>query len=166
MFEVTPMFEVIQIWIQMQRAMLRRFPIMPLVVLGALATGAAPARATGGPEIEGRWEGDSIRDGDGREAVVLDVSRCGEKYCGRLVTARGRCLWPVLSVVPTAKTSSRASEPTFDGQMNGTKVRVTITAGKMLIVGRADPSWRRRTFPYSASLARIGDAHCGPSPTS
>jgi hypothetical protein len=46
-FEVTQMFEVVQIWIEMQRAMLRRLPIMPLVVVGALATGAAPAGAAG-----------------------------------------------------------------------------------------------------------------------
>jgi hypothetical protein len=169
------MFEVTQIWIEMQRALLRRFPIMPLLVLGALATGAAPASATGKPEIEGRWS-----EGDRKQPLVLDVSRCGRSYCGRRVEAGDRCGQTVLVVVPRAYRGYRpsgASPPTFDGQIvmrnppRGNPVTVFILAGKkeiiMQIIG--EPGWDllRRTPPrFKASLARIGDAHCGPSPTS
>jgi hypothetical protein len=153
----------------MQRALLRRFPIMPLLVLGALATGAAPASATGEPGIEGRWE-------DAKRALVLDVGRCGQKYCGRLVEAGGQCGQTVLVVVPRAYRGYRpfqASPTTFDGEIvmrnrpRANQVTVIITAGKMEIIGEA--RWdvlRRAPPPLQALLARIADAHCWPSPTS
>jgi hypothetical protein len=145
-----------------KRALLRRFLTVPLAVLGALAIGAALEGASGEPGIEGRWE-------DAKQALVLDVSRCGEKYCGRLVTAGDQCGQTVLTVTPTAKAPSQASEPTFEGDLDlrerprAQKVSLTIAAGKMRIIGETDPRVLGRSFPFHALLARVGDAHCRPN---
>jgi hypothetical protein len=143
-----------------------------IVSLCALASGNALAALGDGAEIEGRWE-------TAKKDLVLDIGRCAQGYCGQLVNADNRCDRTVLTVA-LDNSSALPLELAFAGDFappNGIranyKVRLNVTraAGtkpaSMVIVGdEVDPNPVRRTFPYHALLARVGNASCRPSSTS
>jgi uncharacterized protein (DUF2147 family) len=111
--------------------------------------------------IEGRWETHT-------KDLVLDVSRCGEQFCGQAVNATNQCERTVLTV------AHKGTSPTFDGELavprrdRPLKVKVSLTNdGQMLIIGDdIEPSLLRRTFPFRALLVRVANAACRPNPTS
>ena len=137
----------------------------------ALTSHAARARAIEVAEIEGRWT-TAQRD------FVLDISQCGERYCGQLIKADNQCDRTVLTVL--LKTSpSEAKVLVLEGQLelpghrSAYKARVTVKRqpqdkdARMTIVGDdPDGSFVRRTFPFHAQLARTGNAACRPTITS
>ena len=109
---------------------------------------------------------------------MLDISPCGAGYCGQLVKSDDQCDRTVLTVALKI-TLPQARDLTFDGELTLPglprvfKARVNVTrqnatsAAKMVIVGDdVEPNFVRRTFPFSAQLARIGDASCRPKTTS
>src|SRR3984893_16244817 len=143
-----------------KRELLRQSRIMSLVASCVLASSAVLAGELDRPGVEGRWA-------NAKKDLVLDVRRCGEQYCGRLVTSGDQCDRTVLTIVPST-TSSHTTEPAFRGELalpgnrRTYKAWVTITtAGMLRIVGDdAEPSLVRRTFPFYALLARAGDQRC------
>jgi hypothetical protein len=134
----------------------------------SIITPACAIEATG---IEGRWrtiQGDQL---------TLDIRRCGERYCGRLVKADNRCDRTVLTVALKTVSAERGLE--FEGKLDLpahpdvrralVMVRNPVQAPNvgMTIIGDAtDVSLIRRTFPFQAYLARSGEALCPPAATS
>ena len=149
-----------------KRAWMRRRHIALLIAFCALGFDVVRGEELGTPGIEGRWE-------NAKQDFVLDVARCGERYCGRIVTSGDQCAQTVLTVSPKAA-SAQVSQPVFEGELtlpgrgHPYKARVTLTAaGKMQILGDdVEPSFVRRSFPFHALLARVGDARCRSSATS
>ena len=149
-----------------KRAWVRPPHIAVLIAFCALGFDVISAEEPGRPGIEGRWE-------NAKQDLVLDVARCGERYCGRIVTSGDQCAQTVLTVSPKAA-SAQVSQPAFEGELalpgrgHPYKARVSLTAaGKMQILGDdVEPSFVRRSFPFHALLARVGDARCRSSATS
>ena len=150
-----------------KRAWVRRPHIAVLIAFCALGFDVALGQEPGTPGIiEGRWE-------NAKQDFVLDVARCGERYCGRIVRSGDQCAQTVLTVSPKAA-SPQVSQPAFEGELalpgrgHPYKAKVTLTAaGKMQILGDdVEPSFVRRSFPLHALLARVGDARCRSSATS
>lgn len=143
--------------------------ILLILSFCSLVSGAALATDGDGAAIEGRWE-------TARKDLLLDISRCGQGYCGQLVAPGNRCGPTVLTVV------MKAAEPPYpvftgdfappNGSRPGYKVRVSVTmAGetpiRMSIIGdTVDPDPMRRSFAYRALLTRVGDAACSSGTTS
>ena len=150
---------------------------IPLIVsLCAVVAGTVMAAEGDGAAIEGRWE-------TTRKDLVLDIGRCAQGYCGQLVTPDDRCDRTILTVA-VETTPLQPLELAFAGNFAPPKgirphykVRVSVTtapgsaAGSapahMVIIGdEVDPDPMRRTFPYRAVLARVGEAICRPATTS
>src|SRR5437763_17098637 len=95
-----------------------------LMATCALASG----RGLAAHEIEGRWE-TKAKD------LVLDISRCGERYCGQAVNSSNTCGRTILTV------GHNATSQTFDGEL--------------VVPGRAFPSRSklRLTWPAEAAPA-------------
>src|SRR5262249_7761891 len=116
--------------------------------------------------IEGRWE---TKNKD----LVLDISRCGERYCGRAVNSNNACEQTVLTVALNAISQTFDGELATRGRSRPYKVKVSLTsvaaatADTMFITGDdVEPSLVRPTFAFQALLARAGDANCPSKPTS
>jgi hypothetical protein len=152
-------------WARPTRAM----PVIFCLLVVALST--AHAEQSPGSEIAGRWE-TANRD------FVVDISRCGEGYCGQLVKSDGQCMGRVL-LVALKRTPPHFPNLTFSGELAlperppALKVTIDLTTAtatsvaKMLIVGDVvEPSLIRRTFPFRELLARVGDGSCAPRTTS
>jgi hypothetical protein len=138
--------------------------------LCAAVSGGALATDGDGAAIEGRWE-------TSRKELVLDITRCAQGYCGHLVTPDDRCDQKVLTVAVKSPepldfvfvgdfAPPQADRPTY-------KVRVSVASSvegrpaRMVIIGdRVDPNPMRRSFPYRALLARVGEASCSARTTS
>lgn len=143
--------------------------IPSVLALCTTLSGAALAADTEGATIEGRWE-------TARKDLVLDISRCAQGYCGRVVTPDNKCERTTLTV------SVRTDEPpypVFAGDFAPPKagrpnyrVRISVTLPgekpvRMSIIGdEVDPDPIRRSFPYRAMLTRVGDAACSSRTTS
>ena len=133
-----------------------------LMATCALASG----RGLAAHEIEGRWE-TKAKD------LVLDISRCGERYCGQAVNSSNTCGRTILTIGYNATSQTFDGELVVSGRAHPYKVKVSTTRAadaapaKMTIVGDdVEPSLARRTFPFRALLARSGDAVCPSKPTS
>ena len=128
-----------------------------MIFLSTVASSAALA----GQEIEGRWE-TKTKD------LVLDISRCGQQYCGQAVNSNNQCERTVLTVAVNATSQTFGGELAAPGRAKPYKVKLSVTnAERMVIVGDdVEPSLVRRTFPFHALLARAGNASCPSKPTS
>jgi hypothetical protein len=135
------------------------------------ASNITPACAIEATAIEGRWR---TIQGD---QMTLDIRRCGERYCGRLVKAGSQCDRTVLSVELKTASAERGLE--FVGQLDLPahpdvhRALVMVddpvrgSGAAMTIFGDViDVSLIRRTFPFRAYLARSGEAICPPAATS
>lgn len=113
-------------------------------------------------DLEGRWK-------DDRKNLVLDISRCGGGWCGVEITGENAC----------GRTALRMEEPPSREASLGGRLELAAEAQpysvwarlrrneqglRLLITGqsgdRIEP-WRR-TYPFMATLARIGDVQCRP----
>ena len=133
-----------------------------IIFMSTLASSAALAAQ----DIEGRWE-TKTKD------LVLDISRCGQQYCGQAVNLNNQCERTVLTVAMNATSQTFDGELATPGRARAYKVKLSVIrdaeAGPatMVIVGDdVEPSLVRRTFPFRALLARAGNASCRPKPTS
>jgi hypothetical protein len=118
------------------------------------------------PDLAGRWVSE-------KPELMLDLSRCGAGWCG-VEVEDGACGKTVLRVGATADSGSDTVEGRLDraagAQSYAVEVgffrRETKGAVGLLMIGTSgnkfDP-WRR-TFPFRAKFARMGDAQCAPDP--
>ena len=133
-------------------------------------------------DLIGRWSGRAVHIARPATAgarddlpLTLDIAACGDRLCGRLVTA-GTCGLPVLELA--AKGKSRIGEASHTGRLalpgepvldvhafllpeNGAR------PAQLLIRMDAAPLYSRRlTSGFTASLDREGSSACEPQRTS
>lgn len=153
--------------------------------VAALAGGAAFAET---PEVDfaGRWQGSKSEFGmskvcaesdQGCRTLTLDVSRCGEGWCGIEVIDGSTCGATALKI--TAAATEGVSDALFKGTLSLAKstepyvVEVTMQvfaggdapeAPHLTIVGDTGGEFRmfRRTFPFYTAMSRLGPAVCTP----
>ncbi|MGO9547181.1 MAG: hypothetical protein ACLPPF_20600 [Rhodomicrobium sp.] len=150
-------------------------------LLALLASGASIAIPSGisMAEIEGRWSA----KGEG-EKIVLDLMRCGERFCGQYVEAGGQCGRTVLTLdLATAESSERRDGVRLSGKLNldgetgaprtgGERyVSASFLHGKehgVLLVELwwQNPAVLRRGMPIRVTLVKGGEADCKPAPAS
>jgi len=113
------------------------------------------------PSIVGRWESKT-------KDLILDINACGEQFCGQAVNAANQCERTIMRVAVNRASQTFDGELATPGRAKPYKVKASVTsAEKMVIVGdEVEPSLVRRTFPFRAILARVGNASCRPDPTS
>lgn len=154
-----------------------------------LAAGEAAPPAVGERiDIAGRWQGASYELKRGRidcaEApctLTLDLVACGSGWCGVEVETGNRCGATALRL-DGGTLSQSSGAPLFKGSLSlakGTEPYVVevnfFAAGhgegegapELNIVGDTGGEFRifRRSFPFSATLAKVGDATCRPEST-
>ncbi len=144
------------------------------------ARAAGPVPAYIGGDIGGRWTGqpmgflDPAKVCGGKDCeLVLDIVRCGDKWCGIRVEKAGVCGGTALLLTPHNVTDPKVT-PVFDGSLelaDGTQP-YTIEASlrpdptgaltQLTMVGDTGPElmMMRRSFPFRTVMARIGDAVC------
>lgn len=164
---------------EVRKEIMTRLILTALCVAGtACAAGASFAWAAAlAPEnVAGRWSGEAYGIGrceGGGCKLTLDITRCAKGWCGVEVDARGRCGGQALSL-GEGTAQAEASQVRFEGRLElkrGTEpytVRVSLlpdqdNSGLSLeFVGDTGGEFRvfRRSFPFSALLARSGDAVC------
>lgn len=160
----------------------RSIGCMVCCVFVASAAGAVAAADTG--SLAGRWSGHYFRmaardgcTGDDCRRLVLDVSRCGEGWCGVLVGKDGTCGATALRL--GAGGPGRHEGQEFTGRLElapgAEPYTIHATLGsndgspRLWLTGDTGGEYRfyRRTFPFEAQLSRSGDAVCrGESKTS
>ncbi len=128
-------------------------------------------------EIEGRWSA-------GSEKIVLDLTRCGERFCGQYVQADGQCGRTVLTLdLDTAQSSERMDGVRLSGILNldgepgipPTNGARHVSAwfqhgakdGTLLVnLWWQNPAVLRRGLPTRVNLVKSGAPVCKPAPTS
>ena len=140
-----------------------------------LAAWPMAALADSASSFEGRWR-QSLPSNDDLTIGVLDIARCGEGLCGRLVTDQG-CGATILrsSLEPYFKT--KEGLPSISGpitgmiETNGTllpallypdkdKLRISAAEGGRFFATRTMP------LPFEATLIAAGPAQCQDAPAS
>ena len=131
---------------------------------------AEPAALTSA-DFVGRWT--SVR-----KTLTLDVSRCGDGFCGVVVT-NGTCGYTALRVgedannalSQIAKTRELTGRLQLAANTEPYGVRATLTrnesgAPTLYISGHTGGAFSaiRRSYDYNEMLARTGDAACAPDP--
>lgn len=155
------------------------------VVAGAATVSAAePAKPTAFQSLDdlgGRWQGHFRAfgakrvacSGEGCNTLTLDVSRCGEGWCGVEVATGGACGTTALKIGAGKRDGGQTA---FEGTLQLAErtepytVRISGHPGEagkpatLWAVGDTGGSLRmlRRTFPFEAQLARQGEASCKP----
>lgn len=135
-------------------------------------------------DISGRWEGRSyelaragINCGDEPCLLTLDVVKCAKGWCGvEVLGTEQRCGATALKL--DAGTGEPPTARVFKGHLElakGTEPYVVevylVTGGgevpELQIVGDTGGEFRafRRSFPFSATLARRGEPQCRPDAT-
>jgi hypothetical protein len=152
------------------------------VALVCVLVTAAPALATEPAkdrvELAGRWEGPNYRlaaradDCAGAKCrMILDISPCGDGWCGVEVSPENKCMGTALTVAAGERTEYAT---VFKGRLElarGTEPYVVqaylIPAAngdteRLDIAGDTGGEFRafRRSFPFNAQLARAGEVHC------
>lgn len=153
---------------------------------GAIATGediSVIEREATPISLAGRWTGPRHGFGartksegcqNGRCTLTLDISACGADWCGIIVTPDGGCGAQALKVTQSASPDRRSA---FEGKLElakGSDPYVVEAWYSPAAAGEPDPAPRlgfigdtgpelmmfRRSFPFSANLAREGEAKC------
>lgn len=143
-----------------------------LCVLAAAAPLIPDARAADlkASDISGRWQGQSYAREKGGQ-LTLDIVACGAGWCGIRVAANDSCAGTALKVNGGKVEENNAQ---FEGTLElaaGTEpytVHATIFPPEddkplqMQLTGDTGGEFRiyRRSFPFEAALARLGDAVC------
>lgn len=144
------------------------------------ARAAGPVPAYWGGDLNGRWKGQPMGYLDPAKVcgakgcdLTLDIVRCGEKWCGIKLEKADACGGVALTLTPHQE-KDPAVTPVLDGKLelaDGTQPYVIEAVlrpgadGKMTqltMVGDTGPELMimRRSFPFRAVMARIGDAVC------
>lgn len=179
----------------MRRSLGRMLSLAAVCVLAGAAPLAAeeaqPRVSPGTPvqtDISGRWEGRTYELSRTRSdcsgtvcKLTLDVGKCGAGWCGvEVVGAERRCGTTALKLDSGTKADAE-STPVFKGNLTlakGTEpyvVEVNLLVGpaagedgpQLQILGDTGGEFRmfRRSFPFSTTLAKVGDAVCRPEST-
>ena len=153
--------------------------------VAALAGGRAFA-ATPEVDFSGRWQGSKSEFGlskvcaesdQGCRTLTLDVSRCGEAWCGVEVIDGSTCGATALKM--TAAATEGVADVLYKGTLSLAKstepyvVEVTMQvfagsdapeAPRLTIVGDTGGEFRmfRRTFPFYTAMSKVGPATCTP----
>lgn len=144
--------------------------MLGVICVLAAAAGNAPAADLKTSDIAGRWQGDSWAQ-ERSETLTLDISACGESWCGVRVAANNSCGGTALKLGSGRVEENNAQ---FEGTLElapGTEpytVYATIfppEAGQplnMQITGDTGGTYRpyRRSFPFTAQLARLSEPVC------
>ncbi len=149
-----------------------KFMVGIICVLAAAAAigGGAFAAELKAADIVGRWQGQSWSQDNGG-SLTLDVVACGKGWCGIRVAANDTCAGTSLKLDAGTVDQNNAQ---FKGTLQLTPrtepytVHATIFApeeGKplaMQITGDTGGRFRvyRRSFPFEAQLARLGEPIC------
>jgi len=136
---------------------------------------AAVAKAEGDRPFEGRWAALN-------QSLTLDLSPCGDGWCGVEVTSAGSCGRTML------RTRSRSPEETgfiigrlelaaqarpytvalhlFKRGPDGDRRLLRGTPDTLMIRGNSggEFDFMRRMYPYMVAFARVGDAACRHDP--
>jgi hypothetical protein len=140
-------------------------PLAATLVALCVASVASAATEGTAADIEGRWASAGNK-------LVLDISRCGEGWCGVEVSGTG-CGRTSLRVGLEEQYANLAQfsgrfEPAAEAVPYVVQVHLEGTDGsaRLHILGSTGDHFEpwRRTFPFSALLARAGDAQCRPDP--
>lgn len=151
-------------------------------IIGAFCVLAAAAPALAGLQssaIGGRWQGQNYRmaamtpgcDG-GACTLTLDIVPCGEGWCGIEVAADQSCGATAMRI--GAAKEETTGDYSFEGKLElakGTEpyvIRAYLRPGaegapaSLQLTGDTGGEFRiyRRSFPFHASLARLGEALC------
>lgn len=151
----------------------------PAVSAGDAANGNFTAvAALAAPSLAGRWSGtpyavknDASRCRDGECTLVLDIVPCGGGWCGIEVDRDNACAGELMQLRTHSDTQRQNA---FEGKLilaRGTQeyvIDASVDAAldgrpaTLEIVGDTGPEfrWFRRSFPFHAALARVGDAVC------
>jgi hypothetical protein len=134
--------------------------------------------ALAAPSLAGRWSGtphavknDASRCRDGECTLVLDIVPCGGSWCGIEIDRENACAGELMQLRTHSDPQRRNA---FEGKLilaRGTQeyvIDASVDAAldgrpaTLEIVGDTGPEfrWFRRSFPFHAALARIGDAVC------
>lgn len=160
----------------------------PLGVEAAEPGAAQNAAAAVRIDIAGRWQGRTYelsRDrrtcGEGGCTLTLDLVACGSGWCGVEVETGNRCGATAMRLDGGTPSQSSGS-PLFKGSLSlakGTEPYVVEVnffaighgegdgAPELNIVGDTGGEFRmfRRSFPFNATLAKVGEATCRPEST-
>ena len=132
------------------------------------------------PDIKGRWSGTHYSYGAARAkcdggpcTLTLDITACGEDWCGVLVKADGSCATQAMKVHPG---EGKETWLHFDGKLELDPKAAPYVVQATLwrsdddpvekphldIVGDTGPEmmFMRRSFPFQAHLARSGEPVC------
>jgi uncharacterized low-complexity protein len=151
-------------------------------VAGVFSVGAAHAgEAPSAPaDITGRWQGASYEmsrsqtcDDDDCRQLTLDISRCGEGWCGIEVAKGGGCGGTALRInageLEGAGTLYKGELKLAEGTEPYTVEGYFSPGGQpgqtlLEITGDTGGEFRvfRRSFPFHTALSRTGDALCRP----
>lgn len=159
-----------------------------------LAAGEVPvsppdAASVSQHDLSGRWEGRSYElartrtdCGDKPCTLTLDIAKCASGWCGVEVTGEGedrRCGATALKL-DGGSGAEQGGAPLFKGDLSlakGTEPYVVevylVVPGasepeaQLQIVGDTGGEFRmfRRSFPFNATLAKVGEARCRPEST-
>jgi len=144
----------------------------------ALEAAPVAVAALAAPAIAGRWSGtphairnDASRCGPEGCNLVLDIVACGTGWCGIEVTRAKACGAEAMQLAVHSdpkrigafegklslgqETQSYVIEATYEAAENGQPAR-------LYLIGDTGPEFMmvRRSFPFHATLARVGDAVC------
>ena len=144
------------------------------------ARAAGPVPAYIGGDIGGRWKGQPMGYLDPAKVcgtkgcdLTLDIVRCGDNWCGIKLEDGDTCGAVALNLTPHHVTDP-AVTPVFDGRLELIKgsasyvIEAVLRVGKdgeksqLSMVGDTGSELRmmRRSFPFHAVLARIGETVC------
>ena len=146
-----------------------------LCVLATAAPLAAGAADNGlkPMQIAGRWMGDTYAKTAGG-TMTLDISPCGNAWCGVKVESGDKCGATALKVESVEPVDTPSDSMQFNGQLElaaGTEPYTVhlwvVPPGEsgqltMQMTGDTGGQYRayRRSFPFEAQMARINDAVC------
>lgn len=130
------------------------------------------------PSLAGRWSGtphvirnDASRCTDGDCKLVLDIVACASGWCAIEVDRANACATEVMQLKTHSDTKRKDA---FEGKLSlGKDTQNYVidahlmaaeddTPAMLELVGDTGPEfrWFRRSFPFHAALARVGDAVC------
>jgi hypothetical protein len=143
-----------------------------------VTTAAFAGTSVASPSLAGRWSGapyaiqnDTTRCENGACKLVLDIVPCAAGWCGIEVDKANTCAAEAMQL----KThSDQKRQNAFEGKLSlGKDTQAYVIDANvepaddgrpatLEIVGDTGPEfrWFRRSFPFHASLTRIGDAVC------
>ncbi len=147
-----------------------------LVVVCVLAAAAPALAALSVPSLGGRWQGPNYRMAakspecnNGACELTLDIVPCGKDWCGIEVGRDDKCGTTALKLAVAGDGDQLQGTLSLAAGTEPYVIRAHIVTGdgpdaapRLSLTGDTGGEFRiyRRSFPFHATLARIGDAVC------